>query len=1017
MDRRAFAPAASTGRNARMRTKLAVKMAPLLSGDADTVGHMPDVDAPRGDTAQSPESQPDPPSLIPLTPGYSERRHGIYLRHLKDAITGPRSVSFSNIALTGSYGIGKSSILEKLATDCKGSCVRLSLSTLGDEPELSPGTPAPSAPASITNRIQKEIVKQLLYREKPRKVRDSRFHRIGRYRFWPQLPVSALAAALLVPVIYVLHGADRFVHYAGDTIGPRATAYVAVFVFLVIAISSARYIASQSRIQFEKLGAGPATVTLSSKSDSYFDEYLDEIVYFFEKTKCTLVIFEDIDRFDEPHIFETLRELNTILNNSKQLKHRVRFVYAIKDSIFERLESSQHPQDQPVPRGARDEGSPRANRTKFFDLVIPVVPFITHRNARDLMSDTMGENSQVSRNLIDLAAKHITDMRMIKNIRNEFLVFKEKLDVQRTRLPGLDDDALFALIVYKNVHLSDFEKIKEGTGHLDDLYRASRKLVDSNLRQLRVEANSIKRRLDRVASIATRSNLLGDRVEEYVRRTLRHLNITQTIPLQYTHAGRNISAEELRKAEFWRNFLDPSGQSDLGVTIGYQPRNLTFGRADLAAALGEQLSEQHWTELDVDELTAELETNSADQSFLRTSDMSQLFQRPAFKLSTDGESQSFKSYAEQALPTRLAVDLISNGYINRNFTLYVSQYYGVHVSLDAMNYLVHHVYTNEPDTTMTLSPTDVESVIREAGSNILNDRSMYNVSIVNHLVSQHAHPVKGLINNLVQWGEQEREFVGAYVSYGKHARELYRLLSESWPHVFLSVDDLDADIDDTMHVSLLDGALQGATVTTKYDVNDQIAEFIADHYSRLEAATKPSDDATASSLVRNLARFGVILPSLRHLDNRVRREVIRRHMYLLIPDNLTNALGGVEDYALDTMLDKDIDVYEYVLDNLLIYKSMHEAAPSGQYTVASNAEFIRVLQDAQAKSPAIVDYIATHAAPECRIDVLTDAREDVWPLVVDMRRALRLPSVMSPPTPASTASMSISRLLWPPQAR
>ncbi|MDT5119210.1 MAG: hypothetical protein QOE30_4949, partial [Mycobacterium sp.] len=501
---------------------------------------MPEVDTRGEDGAESSRPQLDTPSLISLTPRYSDQHHGIYLRHLQEAITGSESASIANIALTGSYGIGKSSILEKLAADFDGYCARLSLSTLGDEPEIGASASAASAPTSVTNRIQKEIVKQLLYREQPTRVRDSRFHRIGRFRFWPQLPVSALVAALLVPVIYVLHGADRFVHFAGDTIGPRAAAYAAVFVFLVIAISSVRYVASQTQIRFEKLGAGPATITLSNQSHSYFDEYLDEIVYFFETTKCSLVIFEDMDRFDDPHIFETLRELNTILNNSKQLGRSVRFVYAIKDSIFERLESSQQPRDQSITQGPRDEGSPRANRTKFFDLVVPVVPFITHRNARDLMSDTMGENSDVSKNLIDLVAKHITDMRMIKNIRNEFLVFKEKLVVQHARLPGLSDDALFALIVYKNVHLSDFEKIKEGTSDLDELYRASRKLVDSNLRTLRVEANNIKRRLNRLDSIASRSKLLGDGVDEYVRRVIRHLRLPQLAPnqIQYVHAGR-----------------------------------------------------------------------------------------------------------------------------------------------------------------------------------------------------------------------------------------------------------------------------------------------------------------------------------------------------------------------------------------------------------------------------------------------------------------------------------------------
>jgi hypothetical protein len=55
------------------------------------------------------------------------------------------------------------------------------------------------------------------------------------------------------------------------------------------------------------VGAGPASVTLADNSDSYFDKYLDDIIYFFEATKYEILIFENIDRFDEPHMASRLR--------------------------------------------------------------------------------------------------------------------------------------------------------------------------------------------------------------------------------------------------------------------------------------------------------------------------------------------------------------------------------------------------------------------------------------------------------------------------------------------------------------------------------------------------------------------------------------------------------------------------------------------------------------------------------------------------------------------------------------
>lgn len=60
---------------------------------------------------------------------------------------------------------------------------------------------------------------------------------------------------------------------------------------------------------------------------------MDEILYFFEKTKYRVVFIEDLDRFNNTEIFVNLRELNEILNNYEVIKKcgKVTFVYAVRD--------------------------------------------------------------------------------------------------------------------------------------------------------------------------------------------------------------------------------------------------------------------------------------------------------------------------------------------------------------------------------------------------------------------------------------------------------------------------------------------------------------------------------------------------------------------------------------------------------------------------------------------------------------------------------------------------------------
>jgi putative ribosome biogenesis GTPase RsgA len=50
--------------------------------------------------------------LIPLTPEYINNEHGSYVKALTDAISDEK---VTNVALSGNYGVGKSSILHRFA--------------------------------------------------------------------------------------------------------------------------------------------------------------------------------------------------------------------------------------------------------------------------------------------------------------------------------------------------------------------------------------------------------------------------------------------------------------------------------------------------------------------------------------------------------------------------------------------------------------------------------------------------------------------------------------------------------------------------------------------------------------------------------------------------------------------------------------------------------------------------------------------------------------------------------------
>ena len=112
---------------------------------------------------------------------------------------------------------------------------------------------------------------------------------------------------------------------------------------------------------FRKLNLKGNEIEIFEESDdSYFDKYLNEVLYLFENADADVIVFEDMDRFNANKIFERLREVNTLANIQlqKESKKVLRFFYLLRDDIFV-----------------------SKDRTKFFDYIIPVVPVVDSSNS------------------------------------------------------------------------------------------------------------------------------------------------------------------------------------------------------------------------------------------------------------------------------------------------------------------------------------------------------------------------------------------------------------------------------------------------------------------------------------------------------------------------------------------------------------------------------------------------------------------------------------------------------------
>lgn len=188
--------------------------------------------------------------------------------------------------------------------------------------------------------------------------------------------------------------------------------------------------------------------------DSYFDKYLNEVLYLFENAQADVIVFEDMDRFNANRIFERLREVNTLANIQlqKENKQLLRFFYLLRDDIFV-----------------------SKDRTKFFDYIIPVIPVVDSSNSYNKFISLLkksGIYEKFNEGFLQGLSLYIDDMRLLKNIYNEFLIYFNRLNTTE-----LDCNKMLAIIAYKNLFPRDFSDLQLNKGFVDAIFSSKNQFI------------------------------------------------------------------------------------------------------------------------------------------------------------------------------------------------------------------------------------------------------------------------------------------------------------------------------------------------------------------------------------------------------------------------------------------------------------------------------------------------------------------------------------------------------------
>jgi hypothetical protein len=397
------------------------------------------------------------------------------VEELDNVLSQAEQRNIRNVAITGPYGSGKSSILLTLRGNYpeKREYLPISLATLqANEEETNESAEKDEAQIEGLNRkIEYSILQQLIYREETGTVRNSRLRRIVHIPN-DQLRNLSLGIVLTILAFFILFEPEfarvetlcSFFDFGKVNI---AFDFLSLSWLLYALYRVVKYlINAYSNSKLNKLNLKDGEIEI--QDNSIFNKYLDEILYFFQVTSYNVVIFEDLDRFGTSKIFLKLRELNQLINESKIVGRHITFIYAVKDDIF------------------KDE-----ERTKFFDYIITVIPVINPSNSKDKLKEALKLHGETDFNDDDISemAFFIQDMRILTNIVNEYVQYRSKLCEYNKQ--QLDQTKLLAMIVYKNYFPKDFADLHRRKGKVYDCISNKRRYIDEALSNLNEQENKV----------------------------------------------------------------------------------------------------------------------------------------------------------------------------------------------------------------------------------------------------------------------------------------------------------------------------------------------------------------------------------------------------------------------------------------------------------------------------------------------------------------------------------------------
>ena len=806
-----------------------------------------------------------------------------YLKALHWAI---KKEKVKNIALAGPYGAGKSSIIDtylKKHRIIRSKSLRVSMATFVENKTDENGNPKKISLEQ--DEIELGILKQLFYKVNYKKIPQSRYRKLHKIN-WKCVWGYLILIFLTFGVIEFIFFPDTFqmiiakIEEAGGKFGLKGMVSNSIFFALCVgglAIIARTYRLVLFRFKVSEVKLPAETIVKNSEAagETIFNKNMDEIVYFFEETKYRVVFFEDLDRLENPSIFIHLRELNTLLNNYDGIKGHIVFVYAIRDDIFT-----------------------DTDRTKFFEFIIPVIPIINSTNSGEIFLQKLEESKkkgilhEISQEFILDVSPYIEDMRILQNIYNEFVIYKETICIDQDL--KLSDETMMALIIFKNLYPQEFAELQMERGVVKQAFEDKQRYISEQCMQWKNKIDKFTLELEKYHDDCL------ERVKELKIAMLSAMVDWQGISysIKKGYWGDEYFASEIMKDSFELAKLEHL--EDVKIKYYTWSHSQLEKSVDNFQEVFKQYQEriknfQFVQKKGVSSIKSEIEDLKKNIHKLSSWSLKKLIE----------EFGVYNVLSEKVSKNKLLVFMIRRGYIDEKYANYINYFKGASITKEDMNYIL--AVKNMEKLPYNYNLTKVGMVIQRLQPYEFEQKSIFNFILLEYLLSEEEDIEKRtvLIGQLSDGTVESWKFIDEFINQTQYKERFIQILAMRWKNMWNYIVQ-DITITYERKIFYLRLLVNNVDSERLFELNDEhsISSFIETNADILQHLSSIQDQKVIS-LIKTLG-ISFTNVAIENVSEKVLRYVFENQCYEL---NST-MIRSIVEFEDDTML-SDLDTRNY----------------------------------------------------------------------------------------------------------